>query len=382
MLTRFALAGSIVLMCVPGALAGDLNPPSGAIAPSMKDLDDVEPRTAIRNAPGLASPVVISAPGSYYLAENIQGIGSQHGIEITTSNVTLDLNGFHVIGAEIGSLDGVHIGANLENTTIKNGTIRGFAGMGINGGTAIASELRSVRVADNLGTGVFLGRALVVGCIAEDNDDDGFVVGVGSTVTACTSALNGQHGFSIGQGCSIQDCSARENNNDGIIVGAYSSATNCSASQNGTLGFRLISGCTVTGCTAALNGSHGFQVQSFSLGASIINCTARGNAGSGIYLRDECVATGNTCHANTVDGIFATGIQNRIDSNACAENGDDGIDLDGCSNLVVRNSLSGNGGSAIEGPMCDPSFANRFGTLNTNPATAGPWDNLSHPAAP
>lgn len=382
MLTRFALAGSIVLMCVPGAFAGDLNPPSGAIAPSMKDLDDISPRTAIRNAPGLASPIVIDTPGSYYLAENIQGIGSQHGIEITTSNVTLDLNGFHVIGAEIGSLDGIHINGALTGITILNGTIRGFAEAGIDGINATGLMLRDLRAAGNLGSGFFVGQTSIEGCVANGNISDGISVEAGSSVVGCTAFDNGAHGIRAGQGCAIVDCSSRDNDDDGLIIGAYSSATNCASSQNGIRGFRLISGCTVTGCTAALNGSHGFEVQSFSLSVSIINCTARGNTGAGIYLRDECVATGNGCHANTVDGIFASGVQNRIDSNACAENGDDGIDLDGCSNLVVRNSLSGNGGSAIEGPMCDPSFANRFGTLNTNPATAGPWDNLSHPAAP
>ena len=37
----------------------------------MKDLDDVEPRIAIRNDFVGLIPIVISSPGSYYLAEDI-----------------------------------------------------------------------------------------------------------------------------------------------------------------------------------------------------------------------------------------------------------------------------------------------------------------------
>lgn len=378
MLTRLALACSIALTCIPAALAGDLNPPAGPVGPTMKNLDDVEPRTAVRNAPGLAAPVVIDTPGSYYLAENIQGIGNQHGIEITVSNVTLNLNGFQVIGAELGSLDGIHIGANLENTTITNGSVRGFAGAGISGSSAVATAIRDVRVASNQGSGIFVGRAVVDGCIAEGNGSVGISVGVGSVVTGCVAALNGQHGITTGQGSTIQDCSARENVNDGIIVGAFSTATNSASSVNGVLGFRLISGSTIIGCSAVGNGSHGFEVQSFSLSVSVINCTARDNGGSGIYLRDGCVATGNGSHDNTGDGIFVSGSRNRIDSNACTGNGDDGIDLNGCGNVIVRNSLANNTSNAVEGTACAAGTENRTGALSTNPATAGPWDNLSH----
>src|SRR5580704_7915636 len=65
---------------------GSLTPP-GAPAPSMKSLDQIQPRTPI------SSPVAITQPGSYYLTTNIVGAFS---LTILTSDVTLDLNGFTI----------------------------------------------------------------------------------------------------------------------------------------------------------------------------------------------------------------------------------------------------------------------------------------------
>jgi len=46
-------------------------------------------------------PVTISEVGSYRLTGNLS-IGSTDAIEITADNVTLDLNGFLIIGPECG----------------------------------------------------------------------------------------------------------------------------------------------------------------------------------------------------------------------------------------------------------------------------------------
>src|SRR4051794_16844860 len=71
---------------------GLLTPP-GAPAPTMKTLDQVEPRIAITSV-----PINISTPGSYYLTGNLIGATNTAGIAIYTGNVTLDLNGFALKG--------------------------------------------------------------------------------------------------------------------------------------------------------------------------------------------------------------------------------------------------------------------------------------------
>ena len=61
--------------------AGDLNPPAGPVTPTMKPLDEVEPRTAVNatNTPGdTDSSFRISQSGSYYLTANLTGESGKH----------------------------------------------------------------------------------------------------------------------------------------------------------------------------------------------------------------------------------------------------------------------------------------------------------------
>src|SRR6186713_1252076 len=76
---------------------GPLTPPLGPPAPTMKTLDQVEPRKPIdaTNTPGDADSLFkITQPGSYYLTANVTGVNAKYGIEIAASGVTVDLNGF------------------------------------------------------------------------------------------------------------------------------------------------------------------------------------------------------------------------------------------------------------------------------------------------
>ena len=115
---------------------GSLTPP-GAPAPTMKSLDQVEARTAITNT---SSIVTISQPGSYYLTHSL-AITNGDGIDITTNNVTLDLNGFTISSTALpASGNGIYLTAPLgsSDVTILNGHIQGgvtnnagiFSGLG------------------------------------------------------------------------------------------------------------------------------------------------------------------------------------------------------------------------------------------------------------
>src|SRR5262249_50177124 len=114
---------------------GPLTPP-GAPAPTMKTLDQVEPRIPVNatNTPGDATSVFkITQPGSYYLTGNLAGVSGKHGIYITSGNVTLDLMGFDLVGVG-GSLDGIHVDntAVSVNYTVRNGSVRNWGGNGVN----------------------------------------------------------------------------------------------------------------------------------------------------------------------------------------------------------------------------------------------------------
>lgn len=96
--------GLAAVWCVatgePVRAQGSLSPP-GTPAPTMKTLDQLEPRTAITNL-----PETVATAGSYYLTANLLGSSGNNGITISASDVTLDLNGFRLVGVG-GSLDGI-----------------------------------------------------------------------------------------------------------------------------------------------------------------------------------------------------------------------------------------------------------------------------------
>ncbi len=72
-----------------------------------------------QNATTIENSFTLSQPGSYFLRQNMGTNGGfPIAIRITSSDVTLDLNGFTFIGALI-------INEDLENITIKNGILSG-----------------------------------------------------------------------------------------------------------------------------------------------------------------------------------------------------------------------------------------------------------------
>jgi hypothetical protein len=129
-----AVAGS--LLAATTAQAGDLEPPPGGVVPTKKKLAELdkkiartddgiaEPRTPVQSLPGsVTAQYVISAPGSYYLNDNILGVAGKQAIEIRADHVDLDLGGFQMIGVA-GSLSGIT--TDRENVTVYNGTLIGW----------------------------------------------------------------------------------------------------------------------------------------------------------------------------------------------------------------------------------------------------------------
>jgi hypothetical protein len=75
-------------------------------------------------------PYIIGQPGSYQLSSNLTVTASAlSGIEITSSNVTLDLNGFSIQCSGTLTIAGVEAasssGATYNNIQVKNGTVSG-----------------------------------------------------------------------------------------------------------------------------------------------------------------------------------------------------------------------------------------------------------------
>jgi hypothetical protein len=147
-------------------------------------------------------PVWINEPGSYRLTSDLVPPPGVDGINIFADDVTIDLNGFGVLGSgEVGSNDGITFSA--ENVEIRNGTVTGFLRHGIFGIGLSSTQARvvGVRSYGNFADGIHLESAasLVDGCTVFDNSSQGvWIPGDGSLVINSVVRGNGQVGLLLG----------------------------------------------------------------------------------------------------------------------------------------------------------------------------------------
>ena len=348
------LTGLALTTAAPSVLAGPLNPPAGAVAATGKTLAEVEPRTAVNaaNTPGDADSLFkITQPGSYYLAGNVTGVAARHGIEIAASGVTLDLGGFDVAGVP-GSLSGITVTAGgISTVTVRNGSVRNWAGAGIDTNTA----------------GVIGGRIEQV--TAAGNGTAGFLLGYSFAVHGCVAVGNTTFGFRLFNGAVVAGCAARQNN-DGFSCTSAGVFTDCASFDNTGFGFFSGLGSTFRSCNATSNGDDGITTTS---GTSIVDCTAVSNNGDGISFSAHCVVRGNACYNNGAAGVHATGDDNRIEGNNCTSS-PRGMDVDAAGNFISRNTCSGNttNWAVVQGNRCLVVVAANAPAINGDAGGAAP----------
>ncbi|MFG0256780.1 MAG: hypothetical protein ACF8GE_02645 [Phycisphaerales bacterium JB043] len=344
------LCGLLVGITTP-SVGGPLTPP-GAPESSYKTLVEVEPRIAItqENTPGDANSVFhISAPGSYYLTGNVLGEVGKNGVEINASNVTLDLNGFEIVGVA-GALDGIKSlgGRNLH---VFNGSIRDWVGEGLDGGNGADGRYYNLYLYNNGNSGMEVGaNSIVENCTARDNAWHGIETGGLSRVEGCVLDGNGANGISMGNRGVVKDCLATGNNH-GISVGNNTTITECSVFSN-SRGIHGIQGVVVESCVAESNTTDGIQIGS----GTVVNCVTESNGWSGIEVNNSSIVRSNSCRANDI-GISVTGSESRIEGNQSTGN-TDGYDVSGSSNLIIGNYATGNTGLNF-----DISINNRYGEI-------------------
>jgi hypothetical protein len=270
---RNATIGAVLVGTVLLAGAGPLDPPAGGVAPTLKTLQEVEPRIALSatNTPGDAANVfIISQPGSYYLTGNVKPTGGRHAISVNADNVTIDLCGFALDGSAdtTGFREGVNADAVRRNIVVRNGTIKNFRGYGIIG-QFHTSCFEDLCFLDSVGGQLEIGASS--GCIARNirvrttTGETGIQLGANSQVDNCT-VEGGGVGISVASGV-VRNCSVLNPGAVGISVNA-GHAINChveganSTSSIGNGGITgstgsCIEGCTVRSCQSAgvnLNG--------------------------------------------------------------------------------------------------------------------------------
>ncbi|MFG0274145.1 MAG: right-handed parallel beta-helix repeat-containing protein [Phycisphaerales bacterium] len=345
------LAALVLALALPGvASAGELTPP-GAPGPSMKTLEEVEPRIAINavNTPGDAdSAWRITKSGHYYLTQSYLVLGfpsATHGIEIAASDVTIDLNGFTIRGLS-GALSGIRTDApGFENLVIRNGTIRNFSQSGIDLRTNESSHatLIEVRLLDNGLRGAYLGDdARAIRCRFEANGSDGLAAGHRATVEDCAVVQNGGHGVDLGWTSTVRSSIFESN-------GAFPAGRSIRVGDGSIVASARVTNATVVAVAA---GSRSLVTDTVVLGAgddgiragaaSIVeNCVVTFASATGITVGESCIVRENIVSNSGFVGILP-GTRTTVSGNRVTFSDDAGISVAGDATRLEGNEVFGN----------------------------------------
>lgn len=184
----------------------------------------------------------ISSPGKYCLVENVSHTSASTAITISSSNVTLDLNG-HVIDGTNTATIGVSM-TSVNDVIIKNGRIIDVTqnGLIINSSSRVC--VTNVKSSQHTLAGFSINNSTHVifdHCLAQSNSLEGFEITDSSY-------------------CVFRDCIANNNSVVGFLVDAVTSSITISSN-------------TFIRCQANSNTSTGFISASPATGSSIVNTT-------------------------------------------------------------------------------------------------------------
>jgi len=291
----------------------------------------------------------ITEPGSYYLDRQVMGGVGKHGIVITASHVTLDLNGYEVVGVA-GSRSGIVVEAET-GVVVRGGGVHGWGEHGVEAERCDAAHVECIRATDNMKDGVRLGHGGSGDSIrAIDNGGNGIVLSSGSTLHNCSVVASGRAGIDATENSRVIDCAASACAGDGIRVGGGSVVRASVARHNLGCGIVASRLCTVSECDAV------------------------NNDGDGIKVDTECCVLRSRSHGSRGGaGVRTIGQGNRIDENTCVENRI-GIVASESGNIITRNTISASAETAME-----VANGNRAGRLLATPEhvkTEMTWSNF------
>ena len=227
-------------------------------------------------------PVTITQPGSYKLSGNLTvADANTTAIRIAADYVTLDLNGFSIIGPVTCTSSpavcppagtGVGVDAHQPEGTpsprsfrVVNGTVRGMGNLGIFI-TGLGSSVENVRADTNAGGGIL----------------------AAGTVNNSAATLNGSFGiFAI----TVRGSYMSDNHDVGLqLDGSGGVASDNIASFNGSHGISAPNG-TVTNNTTVRNVQ--FEISALCPSVVVNNTVVSNTAGSITTSRDGCVLVNN-----------------------------------------------------------------------------------------
>lgn len=212
-------------------------------------------------------PVTLTRAGSYSLSGNLTVPNANtSAIEITVEDVTVNLNGFSIVGptqcSAVGAPascrdtgTGIGVNASLhKNITVLNGTVRGMGSSGVSTGGS-GAHVENMHVISNGGVGIVASGIVI----------DNTVNANGSTGISAVGVIRGNTSFGNAAG--------------GISSSSGATVTGNNASANGTDGIFVVEG-TVSGNTTNGNRDDGIQATS----AAVTNNTVLDNSDFGLSL--------------------------------------------------------------------------------------------------
>lgn len=361
------------------ATAGDLNPPMGPVAPTMKSLDAIEPRVCLNELPGNAAAThVITTSGSYYLTGDIHGDAGRDCVIVDLASdptddpsVSIDLNGY-TIRADPASIHGVNImnfGGGLFTLTSSVGTgmLTGGSGNGLHCVAAPGEPVQGINVTcchvfrDWGGDGIHCENVcsvLASGGTVENVGGTGIVADNAALAVSTyeeveieytTIRETGVHGVDIDSydACTLTGLTVGNIGGTGIVAKNDSLAEGehfpevhiglVSVGDTGGNGVEIDSAdvCTVSGLTVSRSGGDACVVRfvsSFGVTEEGIKITAP--TGNGLLVEDcDLVALANVTVANSgMDGVVCR----RVSSLGIEEEGI-GITAPGGDGLFVED---------------------------------------------
>jgi len=210
-----------------------------------------------------AAPTVITTcqaitqPGAYVLAHNLSATGNC--IRLKADGVTLNLNGFQIVGN--GSGTGIKFAAECgcagRQIVIQHGLIIGFARaivLEVLGGGPTTYVLEDLRISDNAEFGARLeGESMVRNSVFYKNGHCLFLDG-------CARPTEPGDGLTVGNNSIVTGNIVVGNAHSGIVAGASATITGNTVNSNGFIGISVGGGATLANNTVNANASAGISV--------------------------------------------------------------------------------------------------------------------------
>ena len=164
-------------------------------------------------------PVTIDQPGSYRLTGNVVVDGSTNAIHIVAKHVSIDLNGFSIQGPVIcpnggncsqgyvNGADGVKAASGADFLSVRNGSIFGMGGRGLDCNNAEACVADELSITSNAGGGIGAGKeARISNCVIKANSSFGAVLSFSTIVDSNIFTWNGGQALRLnGDGVTIRN---------------------------------------------------------------------------------------------------------------------------------------------------------------------------------